>query len=125
MDVLIEILDNSNCGEILNVISSYQPIDWYIPFINHTFGKLWRFIGPQPMRNGLPHSYDDQPYHRFGEMYWYKNGLVHRENKPAVICGNYRGYYWNNKPHNSTGPALYFQNGTTSYYRYGVFIGFG
>lgn len=125
MDVFLEILNNANYSDILYVIASHQPIDWYIPMIDHTFDKLWRFIGPQPMRNGLPHSYDDQPYHRFDELYWYKNGLLHRENQPAAITNHYKGYFWNNKPHNSTGPAMYYQRGGVAYYRHGSFIGYG
>jgi hypothetical protein len=53
---------------------------------------------------------------------YYKNGLLHREDGPAVIDTQYHieVWYYNNKRHNLNGPAyidsknikLYFVNGT-------------
>ena len=51
-------------------------------------------------RNGLLHSYDDQPAVFKGTQKWYRNGEIHREgDKPAVICGNKQVWYWNGERH--------------------------
>ena len=53
------------------------------------------------------HSYEDQPaIHRGDYCAWYKNGLKHRVNNPAIIDNNKAYYFFNNKLHNPDGPAV-------------------
>ena len=41
-----------------------------------------------------------------GVKIWYLNGQRHREDKPAVISGNYQVWYFNGQRHREDGPAL-------------------
>lgn len=99
MDVFIEILDNSSTSDILNVIHSRLPLDYYIPLISHTFSLRWVFVDNYNYRNNRLHSFNDKPavVSTYGYKAWYRNGRRHRDNLlPAVIysCGR-RGYYRN------------------------------
>jgi antitoxin component YwqK of YwqJK toxin-antitoxin module len=40
-----------------------------------------------------------------GDKYWYKNGLLHRENGPAVISQYCQIWYLNGRRHREDGPA--------------------
>lgn len=65
--------------------------------------------------NGNYHSYDDEPAIEYLDgtiKIWYRNGLIHRDNKPAIIRNNYDGkiieeFYYNGiKPKNFSIPAI-------------------
>lgn len=48
--------------------------------------------------NGMLHSFNDIPSlcYKNGTKFWHKNGLLHRENGPALILGNgYMVWYIN------------------------------
>ncbi len=151
MDVLTHILDNSNNDILLRVIHSYQPLDYYIPLIDHTFSQKWIFIGNKTYRNDRKHSFNDKPaficsdgtqewykndkLHRDndkpaviypdGTQHWYKNGKCHRDNdKPAVIRSDGTQYWYkNDKLHRDNDkPALIRSNGTQEWYKYGKLL---
>jgi hypothetical protein len=52
-----------------------------------------------------------------GDKFWYFNGILHREDGPAVEYANgYKAWYLNNKCHRKDGPAIEFANGDKSWY---------
>ena len=52
-----------------------------------------------------------------GNKYWYLNGILHREDGPAIERANGTKYwYLNNIEHREDGPAVEFVDGRTSYY---------
>jgi len=52
---------------------------------------------------------------------WYKNGLLDREDGPAIEYKNgVQEWYKNGKPHNPNGPAVVFQNGDKVWYKNGL-----
>ena len=56
---------------------------------------------------------------RWGE-YWYSNGLVHREDGPAVIRTNGDLQYWNyGQLHSEDGPAIVRANGDKEWFLFG------
>lgn len=52
-------------------------------------------------RNGLLHSYDDQPSHTmYDQKMWHKDGEVHREGGLAAVINNeFSSWYFNGRPH--------------------------
>jgi len=60
-----------------------------------------------------------------GTMYWFKNGLYHRDNDLPAIIYNTGTMYWfkNNKPHRDNNkPAIIWSNGDMDWYKNGEFI---
>ena len=60
---------------------------------------------------------------KYGNQYWYKNGLRHRDNDlPAVITVNgYRSWYKNGRQHRDNDlPAIIFPNGHQYWYKNGL-----
>lgn len=52
-----------------------------------------------------------------GTQRWFKDDKLHREDGPAVICGNgYKAYYINGDFHRDDGPAVVRSNGYKAYY---------
>ncbi len=75
------------------------------------------------------HSFNDEPavvsvggY----EKYWLEDGLLHRENGPAItkacISGDDKYYYQANVLHREDGPAMEFTNGAKQYWKHGKLI---
>jgi len=60
--------------------------------------------------NGNLHRDNDEPalICTYGSQYWYKHGLQHRENGPAVITHTYEEWRQNGKLHRVDGPAFKF-----------------
>ena len=56
-----------------------------------------------------------------GTEYWFLNGLLHREDAPAMIesDGSQR-WYLNNQLHRTDGPAVILANGTQKWFLNGV-----
>lgn len=53
---------------------------------------------------------------------YYKDGRLHRDDGPAVICGNGISYWYRNgKMHRDGGPAADWGDGDHSWYRNGVY----
>jgi len=61
-----------------------------------------------------------------GTKYWYLNGILHREDGPAVeyIDGS-KLYYLNEKLHREDGPAIEYADGTKVWWLNGKFIAGG
>lgn len=61
-------------------------------------------------KNGMLHSFHDKPKKNIktGDLYWYKDGLIHREgDRPAYISKNYHIWYKNGKIHrDGDNPAI-------------------
>lgn len=56
-----------------------------------------------------------------GTTYWHHNGVLHREDGPAVEYENGdKFWYFNGRGHRLDGPAIEFEDGQQSYYVYGV-----
>jgi len=55
-------------------------------------------------KNGIPHR-DNGPAVIFNDgcQYWYKNGKYHREDGPAVIWSNYQAWYLDDKRYSRDG----------------------
>lgn len=132
MDIIIEILDNANNDGILHVIESYQPLDYYILLISHTFLQKWVLIGNETYRSDKRHSYNDLPalvlldstqaWYRHDQV-WYKNDKIHRDNDlPAVICPSGEQYWLqNNRFHRDNNlPAMVCPNGFRAWFRNGL-----
>lgn len=47
-----------------------------------------------------------------GDKYWYKNGLHHREDGPAIIgISGFKAWWIDGKKHRTDGPAIEYTNG--------------
>lgn len=70
------------------------------------------------MVNGYPHGDEDLPAIRYsdGTNMWYKNGLKHRGNNPAVIGDNHEEWWLDGKPHREGGPAIVRPDGSKRWY---------
>ena len=57
----------------------------------------------------------------YGYKTWYKNGIEHRENGPAVECINgTKKWFINGKYHREDGPALEYADGRKEWYKEGL-----
>jgi hypothetical protein len=55
--------------------------------------------------------------HPNGDKEWFLNGMLHREDGPAVECANGdKIWYLNDKCHREDGPAVEYANGYKSWY---------
>jgi hypothetical protein len=53
----------------------------------------------------------------FGTKRWYQNGLIHRDDGPAVECSNgSKMWFLNGKRHREDGPAIEYTDGTKSWW---------
>jgi len=68
-------------------------------------------------KDGKLHSYDDKPISYLLDDVWYDNGLVHRDNGPAVVrFDGMKRYYKHGKPHRELGqPVIEFPDGSEVY----------
>jgi hypothetical protein len=66
--------------------------------------------------NGEPSVYN--PYN--GYKSWHKQGILHRENGPALICKKCCVYYFEGKKHRDDGPAIELSDGRKKWFVYGV-----
>ena len=57
---------------------------------------------------------------KYNVQEWYKNGLRHRENGPAVIHKNNMVWFYEGELHRLDGPAVIEQGGPKQYWIYGV-----
>jgi len=72
------------------------------------------------------HSFNDKPAIVYpNSLYWYKHGLLHRENNPAIIIVHYidngkefktKKWYKDGKLHNRKGPAIILINGNKEWW---------
>jgi len=68
------------------------------------------------MTTELAHKYEKE----IGAKCWYKNGLLHRDNGPAIIYLNGTEYWFqNDKLHRIDGPAAICADGTECWYQNG------
>jgi hypothetical protein len=84
------------------------------------------FIGKDKYHyvNGLLHR-EDGPAIEFasGALHWYSNDKIHRVGSPAIINPNgYAAWYIDGKRHREDGPAIEFSNGEKAWYINGVKI---
>lgn len=55
--------------------------------------------------------------HNDGSKYWYKDGVLHNDDGPAVTCPNgYQSWYQNGRLHRLNGPAIEWMNGDKEYW---------
>ena len=74
-------------------------------------------------RFGVLHTEDNIPtiIKQNGDKYYYKLGILHRENGPAIQLSNGdKHYYQLGFLHNEDGPAIQLSNGDNKWYKYGV-----
>ena len=58
-----------------------------------------------------------------GTKRWYQNGLLHRENGPAIeYVDGTKTWYQNDELHREDGPAIEWPDGTKTWYQNGKFI---
>jgi|SRR5690606_16973430 len=70
-------------------------------------------------KNGLLHR-EDGPAREYadGDKYWYLNGILHREYGPAIERLNYsKEWYKNRERHREDGPAIEYANGNKLWYK--------
>lgn len=71
--------------------------------------------------NNFFHSVEDMPafidYN--GIEYWYKDGLLHRDQGPAIVYGNYKVWYKDGFIHRDDAPAITWNDKHEEWYRYG------
>ena len=52
-----------------------------------------------------------------GNKYWYKDGILHRENGPAIVLDTgYKAWLINGLRHREDGPAIEYASGNMSWY---------
>jgi hypothetical protein len=75
----------------------------------------WNFVSLN--KSDKKHSFGDKPgcVNETGS-FWYKDGLLHRENAPAVIKSSVNMWYDNGYYHRLNGPALEFPDGTKRWF---------
>jgi len=56
-------------------------------------------------------------YSRFA---WFKNGKLHRDSGPAIICHGYQAWCKNGEYHRDSGPAVIYSDGTQEWWIDGV-----
>jgi len=79
---------------------------------NYTGIVEWPFGIKEWYKNGLRHREDDPAVeYADGEKEWYKNGLRHREGGPAVESNRYRVWWLEGNCHRLDGPAIEYSNG--------------
>ena len=72
---------------------------------------IWRWEGLIHRENGPAVIYAN------GDKEYRKNGKLHKENGPAIIYHNGRvDYYENDKRHNEKGPAIIYADGSETHY---------
>ena len=60
-----------------------------------------------------------------GTKHWYKDGILHREDGPAVeYTDGTKQWYRDGKLHREDGPAVEWVNGATDWYLEGVHLGY-
>ena len=65
----------------------------------------------------LPENYTGIVEYPNGSIYYYLNGIIHREDGPAIISSfDNRYYYLNGKLHREDGHAIIWYDGTVFYY---------
>jgi len=72
-------------------------------------------------KNGIPHR-DNGPAieHDNGDKSWYQNGMRHRDNGPAIEYANgTKSWYQCGKLHRDDGPAIEYANGSKLWYKNG------
>jgi hypothetical protein len=73
-------------------------------------------------KNGLLHSFNDEPIIDGENSRWYKDGMLHREGDlPAIINRNYRSWWLNGRRHRIGRPA-YINLNSMEWWENGVFI---
>src|ERR1700691_131013 len=67
--------------------------------------------------NDIPENYTGIIEYPNGSIYYYLNGIIHREDGPAIIFSHGRlDYYLNGKWHREDGPAVIWSKGIIDYY---------
>lgn len=66
-------------------------------------------------------THPDEDYPTFksenGDLFWYKDDVLHREDGPVVICANGDIYWYRNgEQHRSNGHAVEYSNGNIEYW---------
>ena len=64
------------------------------------------------LKNG---RYED----KYGEVYWYKDGVMHREDGPAYEGCDFKEWYIMGELHREDGPAREWSNGGNEWYKDG------
>ena len=84
------------------------------PAVEHAGGtKQW-------YRNGLLHRDDGPAIEWAGNKQWWRNGQMHRDDGPAVDYDYYKAWYHNGLLHRDDGPAVERSNGNHEYWRNGI-----
>jgi hypothetical protein len=59
---------------------------------------------------------------RNGDKWWFLDGLIHREDGPAIeYTDGTKLWYLNGKPHRENGPAVEWPDGSKSWYLYDIY----
>ena len=96
----------------LRAMAFSKPIHDKIEVIERTWnhaGLICKSI--EWRKNGLLHREDGPAVVWSGGTYWYKNGLLHRDNGPALETDPTRSWYKNGVLHREDGPAYESYNG--------------
>jgi hypothetical protein len=104
--------------------TEFTKEDWEKERLNHpviTFDAV-RQTMTYRLPNGKLHRDDGPAYEDTKQEHWYKNGLRHRENGPAIITkdGKEPTYYRDGQLHRDDGPAYVDVAKTQHWYKKGV-----
>ena len=84
----------------------FNCITEYVETIHPNGTRIWQ-------KNGMLHRENGPAVIRTDlSQFWYLNGELHRTDGPAVICDEYQAWYLNGKRHREDGPALIWENGS-------------
>lgn len=112
--------------DILNLEDINIPAPAEPEFIDRDPNKNGRYIEGDHVvwyKNGLYHRLDGPavigPDHEVYKV-WYKDGRRHREDGPALVTDNCEKWYFNGLLHRDGGPAIfYYKTGTYAWYKNG------
>lgn len=75
-------------------------------------GYIWTKNGKLESINGEPSCLTPG-----GNKYWHKNGMLHREDGPAIIIADgYKEWWINDRKHRVDGPAVIYPDGTEKWF---------
>jgi len=87
-------------------------------------GKKYNVDSVRYYRNGILHRDDGPAIEHDGDEYWYQNGRLHRDEGPAIeySFGKKVWYQYGNR-HRNNGPAAEYPAGEKDYYLFDFYVG--
>ena len=122
---LIKLYESEQAGPYVRTNSDLNTTTYY-KYPNYTVRH--RLGGPAYISGGYRAWYKDGLRHRedgpaiispAGSEYWYQNDQLHRLGGPAYISGGCRAWYKDGLRHREDGPAIEYTSGAGEWYLHG------